>query len=78
MRHPPHQLVTQRIASRGLTLEVDEDAGCLGAGWPQAKVAFLRGALDRARLRRTVALFAAGAVSVGKTWDAASDPDRRP
>ncbi len=73
LRSPPHQLVTQRIVSRGLTVEVDEDEGCLGAGWQQAKIAFLRGALDRARLRRTVALFVAGAVRVGKTWDA--DPD---
>ncbi len=75
LRNPPHQLVTQRVANRGLTLEVDEDEGCLEAGWQRARVAFLRGALDRARLRRTVALFVAGAVSVGKTWDAAADPD---
>ncbi|MBE7211259.1 MAG: hypothetical protein INR65_09595 [Gluconacetobacter diazotrophicus] len=75
LRHPPRQIVTQRVASRGLTLELDEDAGCLGAGWPQAKVAFLRGALDRARLRRTVALFVAGAVGVDKAWDGAADPD---
>ena len=75
LRNPPHQLVTQRVANRGLTLEVDEDEGCLGTGWQRAKVAFLRGALDRARLRRTAALFVAGAVSVGRTWDAAADPD---
>ena len=75
LRNPPHQLVTERVANRGLTLEVDEDEGCLGTGWQQAKVAFLRGVLDRARLRRTVALFVAGAVSVGKTWDASIDPD---
>ena len=75
LRHPPHQLVTQRVANRGLTLEVDEEEGCLGAGWQQAKVAFLRAAIDRARLRRTVALFVAGAVSVGKTWDASTHPD---
>ncbi len=73
LRNPPHQLVTQRIANRGLTVEVDEDEGCLGAGWQQAKIAFLRGALDRARLRRTVTLFVAGAVRVSKTWEA--DPD---
>lgn len=75
LRNPPHQLVTQRVANRGLTLEVDEDEGCLGTGWQQAKVAFLCGVIDRARLRRTVALFVAGAVSVGKTWDASVDPD---
>ena len=76
LRHPSCQLVTQRIASRGLAVEVDHDAERPDADWRPAKVAFLRGVLDRARLRRTVGLFVAGAVSVGKTWSAAgADPD---
>ena len=76
LRHPSCQLVTQRIASRGLAVEVDESAERPDADWRPAKVAFLRGVLDRARLRRTVGLFVAGAVNVGKTWSAAgADPD---
>ena len=76
LRNPPHQLVTQRIANRGIALEVDEDEERLDADWQERKVAFLRGVLDRSRLRRTVALFVAGAVNVNKTWSATpSDPD---
>ena len=75
LRNPPHQLVTQRIANRGIALEVDEDEERLDGDWQQQKVAFLRGVLDRSRLRRTVALFVAGAVNVNRTWDATSDPD---
>ena len=76
LRNPPHQLVSQRIANRGLAVEVDEDEERLDADWQQNRVAFLRGVLDRNRLRRTVALFAAGAVSVAKTWSSGTpDPD---
>ena len=76
MRNPPHQLVSQRIANRGLAVEVDEDEERLDADWQQNRVAFLRGVLDRNRLRRTVALFAAGAVNVNKTWSSGTpDPD---
>ena len=76
LRHPSYQLVTQRIVNRGLAVEVDEDAEPLEGDWPQGKVAFLRGALDRARLRRTVRLFVAGAVNVHKTWSTPpSNPD---
>ena len=76
MRNPPHQLVSQRVANRGLAVEVDEDEERLDADWQQNRVAFLRGVLDRNRLRRTVALFAAGAVSVNKTWSSGTpDPD---
>ena len=76
LRHPSCQLVTQRIANRGLAVEVDEDAEPPDADWRPAKVAFLRGVLDRARLRRTVRLFVAGAVNVGKSWSApGADPD---
>ena len=76
LRHPPHQLATQRVANRGIVLEVDEDAERLDGDWARRKVALLRGVLDRARLRRTIRLFAAGAVHVEKTWSAgAVDPD---
>ena len=43
-----------------MAVEVDEDEERLDADWQQNRVAFLRGVLDRNRLRRTVALFAAG------------------
>ena len=76
LRHPSCQLVTQRIASRGLAVEVDESAERPDADWRPAKVAFLRGVLDRARLRRTVGLFVAGAVNVGKTWSMQPGPIR--
>ena len=75
LRNPPHQLVTQRIANRGIAVEVDEDEERLDADWQERKVAFLRGVLDRARLRRTIALFVAGAVNVNKTWNVGTDPD---
>ena len=73
LRHPPHRLVTQRIASRGLAVEVD--AAQEPPGWAQAQVSFLRGVLDRERLRRTLTLFVAGAVRAERTWDADADPD---
>ena len=76
LRSPSHQLVTQRIANRGLAVEVDEDEERLDSDWQERKIAFLRGVLDRSRLRRTIALFVAGAVNVAKTWSGASDPDQ--
>lgn len=76
LRNPSHQLVSQRIANRGLAVEVDEDEERLDSDWQERHIAFLRGVLDRARLRRTVALFVAGAVNVNKTWNGASDPDQ--
>ena len=76
LRHPPHRLVTQRVASRGLAVEVDAGREEVGAGWAQAQVTFLRGVIDRERLRRTLALFAAGAVRAERAWDHDdADPD---
>ena len=60
----------------GWPVEVDEDEERLDSDWQERKIAFLRGVLDRSRLRRTVALFVAGAVNVAKTWNGASDPDQ--
>lgn len=68
LRNPAHQLVSQRISNRGLAMEVDEDEERLDPEWQQQRVAMLRGILDRNRLRRTVAAFVAGAVSVTKNW----------
>ena len=68
LRNPQHQLVTQRISNRGLAVEVDEDEERLDTDWQQQRVAYLRGILDRNRLRRTVAGFVAGAVAVTKNW----------
>ena len=76
LRSPSHQLVSQRIANRGLAVEVDEDEERLDGDWQERQIAFLRGVLDRSRLRRTVALFVAGAVNVAKTWNGTTDPDQ--
>ena len=75
LRHPPGRLVTQRVASRGLAVEVDAAQEGVGAGWAPAQVTFLRGVLDRERLRRTLALFVAGAVRAERVWDDDADPD---
>ena len=76
LRNPSHELVSQRIANRGLAVEVDEDEERLEGDWQERHIAFLRGVLDRSRLRRTVALFVAAAVNVNKTWNGQSDPDQ--
>ena len=56
-------------------MEVDAGREEAGAGWAQAQVTFLRGVIDRERLRRTLALFVAGAVRTERIWDGDADPD---
>jgi hypothetical protein len=76
LRNPQHQLVTQRIANRGIAVEVDEDEERLDVDWQQLRVQYLMGILQRTRLRRVVTLFAAGATAVSKTWSSGTpDPD---
>lgn len=77
LRNPTKALTTQKLPTRGLAIEVDEDEEQLDPDWQQQKVKFLIDILSRTSLRRTIVLAIAGASNVAKTWDttAGKDPD---